>query len=83
MKTLIGGIILGSLMTGGLVAAGTFYDSKGKPNVPSGLIQQMDYFRFRQQMIDINAMRRQVEKRSAQSTVASLRKMTDRAALTL
>jgi hypothetical protein len=59
MKQFICGIILGSLLTGGLVAAGTFYDSKGNPAGPKGSIQNYDYFRQRQQWLDLNAMRRQ------------------------
>ena len=51
------GVILGSLLTGSLVGAGTLYNSSGQPAAPSGSIQQFDYFRQRQQFLDLNAMR--------------------------
>jgi hypothetical protein len=58
MRNFILGLILGSLLTGTIVGAGNFYDSSGKPNAPSGSVQQFDYFRQRQQFLDLNAMRR-------------------------
>ena len=62
MKQFILGIILGSLITGGLALAGTFYDSKGQPAAPRGSIQQFDYFRQRQQQLDIKHMREQMDR---------------------
>lgn len=61
MNNLVAGIILGSLLTTGIGIAGTFYDSAGKPKAPSGSVQQFDYFRQRQQFLDLNAMRRNQE----------------------
>lgn len=62
MNQFIIGAILGSLLTVGLVEAGTrFYDSNGHPNAPQGSVQQFDYFRQRQQYLDLNAMRRAQE----------------------
>ena len=62
MKQFALGIILGSVVTGTMVGAGNFYDSKGNLKAPSGSQQQFDYFRQRQQQIDINNMRRQMER---------------------
>ena len=61
MKKFISGIILGSLMTGGIVGAGTFYNSKGEPAAPRGSVQQFDYFRQRQQFLDIQHMRERAD----------------------
>ena len=58
MKNFILGLIVGSALTGTLVGAGTFYDQQGKPSAPAGSIQQFDYFRQRQQFLDLNAARR-------------------------
>ena len=58
MKNLILGILIGSALTGTVVCAGTFYDQAGKPSAPSGSVQQFDYFRQRQQFLDLGAMRR-------------------------
>ena len=59
MKQFVLGILFGSLVTGTVVAAGNFYDSKGNLKAPSGSQQQFDYFRQRQQQIDIGNMRKQ------------------------
>ena len=61
MQQFILGILLGSLITGTVVGAGNFYDSKGNLKAPSGSQQQFDYFRQRQQQIDIGHMRKQME----------------------
>lgn len=61
MKHFALGLIVGSLLTGTVVGAGQFYDSKGHPNAPSGSVQQFDYFRGRQQQLDISAMRKAQE----------------------
>jgi hypothetical protein len=61
MQQFIVGILLGSLMTGSLVTAGTFYDSKGNMKAPAGSTQQFDYFRQRQMFLDIGNMRKQME----------------------
>lgn len=60
------GIVLGSLLTGTFVQAGRFYDSNGNVKAPSGSIQQFDYFRQRQQFLDLNAMRRNQEEQMRQ-----------------
>ena len=62
MKQFALGIILGSVITGTVVGAGNFYDSKGNLKAPSGSQQQFDYFRQRQQQIDISNMRKQMER---------------------
>ena len=62
MKQFALGIILGSVITGTVVGARNFYDSKGNLKAPSGSQQQFDYFRQRQQQIDISNMRKQMER---------------------
>jgi len=62
MKQFVLGVLLGSLATGTEVGAGSLYDSKGNVKAPSGSQQQFDYFRQRQQQIDIGHMRKQMEK---------------------
>ncbi len=61
MKQLMLGLVLGSVVTGGLVDAARLYDSNGQPSAPAGSIQQQDYFRQRQQWLDVTAMRRTQE----------------------
>ena len=61
MKQFTLGILVGSLITGTVVGAGSLYDSKGNVKAPSGSQQQFDYFRQRQQQIDIGHMRKQME----------------------
>ena len=61
MKQLIIGIILGSVLTAGVGFASNFYDSHGKPNAPTGSIQQYDYFRQRGFFLDQQAIRGQGE----------------------
>jgi hypothetical protein len=53
------GIIVGCLLTTSLGFAGKFYDSSGKPNAPNGSIQSYDYFRMRQQFIDVGHIAQQ------------------------
>jgi hypothetical protein len=62
MKQFVLGMIFGCLLTGGLSLAGTFYDSKGQPAAPRGSVQQFDYFRQRQQQLDIKHMREQMDR---------------------
>ena len=66
MRNFIVGILVGSALTGSLSLAGTFYDSKGQPNAPSGSIQQFDFFRSRQQFLDTAAIRRAQEEQLRQ-----------------
>lgn len=61
MRQFILGIVFGSVITGTMVGAGNLYDSKGNVKAPSGSQQQFDYFRQRQQQIDIGNMRKQME----------------------
>ena len=61
MKQFTLGILFGSLVTGTVVGAGSFYDSKGNVAAPRGSQQQFDYFRQRQQQLDISNMRKQME----------------------
>jgi hypothetical protein len=66
MKHFLLGVLTGSLLTGTLGLAGTFYDSKGQPNGPAGSIQQFDYFRQRQLFLDANNLRRNQEEQMRQ-----------------
>ena len=61
MKQFVLGVLLGSLATGTVAGAGKLYDSKGNLNAPRGSQQQFDYFRQRQQQLDIGHMRKQME----------------------
>ena len=61
MRQFILGIVVGSALTASLGVAGNFYNDKGQPAGPRGSIQQYDYFRQRQQYLDINAMRQQAD----------------------
>jgi hypothetical protein len=61
MKHFVLGVLAGSLLTGTLVGAGQFYDSKGNVSAPRGSTQQFDYFRQRQFFLDQGAMRRHSE----------------------
>lgn len=56
------GLLLGSLMTGTVAGAGTFYDSKGNVKAPAGSQQSFDYYRSRQFFLDASTMRRQTER---------------------
>jgi hypothetical protein len=61
MRQFLCGLIVGVTLAGTIGYAGQFYDRNGNPSAPSGSIQQFDYFRQRQQQLDIGAMRRQLE----------------------
>ncbi|HSE60141.1 MAG TPA: hypothetical protein VLA99_15685 [Nitrospiraceae bacterium] len=61
MKQFVLGMLVGSLVTGTVVGAGTFYDSKGNVKAPTGSVEQFDYFRQRQLFLDIGNMRKQME----------------------
>ena len=61
MNSFVAGIVLGSLLTAGIGMGGQFYDRSGQPNAPAGSIQSFDYFRSRQQSLDLNAIRRTQE----------------------
>lgn len=69
MTHFILGIILGSLVTGGISLAGTVYDSNGQPAAPRGSVQQFDYFRQRQLFIDQAATRRAAEEMARQQRI--------------
>lgn len=61
MNQFIGGVIVGTLLTASLGFAGNMYDRSGNPAAPKGSIQSYDYFRQRQQQLDVGALRRQSE----------------------
>jgi len=62
MRQFILGIVIGATLTGGLVSAGNFYNKDGSLNAPGGSQKSFDYFRQRQQQLDISHMRRQADK---------------------
>ena len=61
MRQFFLGILFGSLVTGTVVGAGSLYDSKGNVQAPRGSQQQFDYFRQRQQQLDVEHMRKQLD----------------------
>ena len=61
MKQFVTGVIVGTVLTGSLGLAANFYNGSGTPSAPTGSVQQYDYFRFRQQMIDINQMNKRAQ----------------------
>lgn len=61
MRSFILGMLLGALVMGVGVEAGSLYKKDGSLNAPSGSQQQYDYFRQRQQYLDIQSMRKQAE----------------------
>lgn len=62
MRQFIVGMFIGSVITGTAVGAGNLYDSKGNVQAPRGSTQQFDYFRQRQQQLDVEQMRKQMDK---------------------
>jgi hypothetical protein len=69
MRQLIVGIFIGSVITATAVGAGNLYDSKGNVQAPRGSIQQFDYFRQRQQWLDIQNMRKQMDQQELDQKV--------------
>ena len=62
MRQLVMGILIGSALTGSLTWAGQFYNKDGSLKAPSGSQQSFDYFRQRQQFLDIQHMRQQADR---------------------
>lgn len=66
-KTFLMGLALGTILASlAPVLAGNFYDRYGNTAAPSGSQQQMDYFRQRQQMLDIQKLRQLEERKAAE-----------------
>lgn len=63
MKQFIVGILVGSVIAGTAVGAGNLYDPKGNVQAPRGSTQQFDYFRQRQQQLDVDHTRKQMDQR--------------------
>lgn len=61
MRNFVGGVIVGLVCSASLGLAGNLYDRNGQPAAPRGSVQQYDYFRQRQQQLDVGALRRQAE----------------------
>jgi hypothetical protein len=66
MRQFITGVLVGSALTASLGLADNFYNSKGQPAAPRGSVQQFDYYRQRQQYLDIKAMRKQADRAAAE-----------------
>lgn len=56
------GLIVGIVLSASVGIAGNLYDRAGQPAAPRGSTQQYDYFRSRQQQLDIGAMRQQADR---------------------
>lgn len=69
MKTFLLGLTVGLGLSAIAAQAGSLYDSKGQPAAPRGSIQQQDYFRQRQQQLDIGAMRREADRQRLEHQV--------------
>jgi hypothetical protein len=67
------GLIVGVVLSGSLGLAQNLYDRDGQPAAPRGSIQQYDYFRNRQQQLDIGAMRKQLDRQAAEQRQNQLR----------
>ena len=61
MKQFMLGVLVGASVMASLAGAGNPYDRSGQPAAPRGSIQQYDYFRQRQQQLDVGALRRQAD----------------------
>jgi len=62
MNQFILGVLVGSVLTASLGMAGSnLYNKDGALRAPRGSQQQYDYFRQRQQFLDIGALRRHTQ----------------------
>lgn len=68
MKQFILGVLIGASLMASLGVAG-MYDKSGAPSAPRGSVQQFDYFRERQQQLDVQALRRQADQDRAAGRV--------------
>lgn len=73
MKQFLLGATLGASLMAIGAQAGNLYDRQGNPAGPPGSIQSFDYYRQRQQTIDVGAMRRQMEQDRLNRTVRPCR----------
>jgi hypothetical protein len=62
MTRFICGVMVGMAVSGTLALAGPLYDREGSPAGPRGSIQQFDYFRQRQQQLDVQHLRQQADR---------------------
>jgi len=62
MRNFVCGVMVGLVLSGSAVLAGNLYDRQGNPAAPRGSVQQSDYYRQRGQQLDIEAMRRQMDR---------------------
>jgi hypothetical protein len=67
MRQLVLGMVLGSLLTGTVVGAGQFYDSKGNVKAPRGSQESFDYFRLRQAYLDAATIRQHMDKQQLEN----------------
>lgn len=69
MKTFLLGLTVGLGLSAIAAQAGSLYDRNGQPAAPRGSVQEFDYFRNRQQQIDIGAMRREADRQRLERQV--------------
>jgi hypothetical protein len=62
MTHFIFGVAVGIVLSASLGLAGTFYGKDGSVKAPAGSVERFDYYRFRQEMLDVGAIRRQMER---------------------
>jgi hypothetical protein len=65
MRQFIVGMVLGSLLTGGLGMASTLYDRNGNLRAPAGSQQSFDYFRQRGVFLDLQRLRQHSDRMAA------------------
>jgi hypothetical protein len=66
MKQFFLGLIVGTILMGSWALAGSIYDPSGQSASPRGSMQQQEFFRNRQQQLDIGAMRNQLDRERAE-----------------
>ena len=59
MKQFILGAVVGASLMASLGLAGNLYDRSGNPAAPRGSVESFDYFRQRQQQLDVQNIRKQ------------------------
>lgn len=63
------GLAVGLGLAGTIALAGDLYDRQGNPSAPRGSVQQFDYFRGRQQQLDVQALRREADRQRLERQV--------------
>lgn len=66
MTKFVMGMLVGIVLSSSLGLADGLYDRQGKPAAPRGSVQQFDYYRDRQQQLDVGAIRQQADRQGAE-----------------